>query len=256
MYSIKFNDINFSSNKKNILSRKTIILFYGIGCSSSDFSFLLRYRTHKYQLIIPELPGHNNFYYLKKQNLKKFAETLVLFLKKKGIYDIIYFGHSVGGILPIMIEKKIIRHSKVLRKFINYEGNLTSFDTGTITKKTASYQKDNFQDKFKNLVMICQKSDSKGIRLWAKSLKKTDFNAFYFLSKETVKLSKTKYLLNPFRSIFKRKVFVSGSKTKFYFSELFFGSIRYKINYCGHFSFFENSYEFLKIFSKLINGRI
>ena len=53
----------------------------------------------------------------------------------------------------------------------------------------------------------------------------------------------------------KKKIYLSGSKTKFYFSELFFGSIRYKIKNCGHFSFFENSYEFSKNFSKLINGR-
>ena len=41
----------------------------------------------------------------------------------------------------------------------------------------------------------------------------------------------------------------------FFFSEFLFGSIRYKIYDCGHFSFYENSYEFRKILiSQLMKG--
>ena len=59
MYKIKFNDVTLISNKKKIQKNKIIFFFYGIGCCSDDFALLLKFVNKKYQLIIPELPGHN-----------------------------------------------------------------------------------------------------------------------------------------------------------------------------------------------------
>ncbi len=255
MHCLKFGDLNLLSNRKSILKSKTIIFFYGLGCSSDDFNFILKLEKIKYQLLIPELPGHNNTFYKKNMTLSKFARQLSLLIKKKGLKEIIFFSHSVGGIIPILIANLNFIKKISKKKFINYEGNLTSYDTSTITKKTSSYKREIFHEKFKNLIMICENSDDDSIKRWSKSLKKTNSMSFYEISNEAVFFSKSGKLLKIFRALFKKKIYLSGSKTKFYFSELFFGSIRYKIKNCGHFSFFENSYEFSKNFSKLINGR-
>ncbi len=256
MHSLKFIDLNILSNRKSISNSKTIIFLYGLGCCSEDFSFILKFKRINWQLLIPELPGHNNSFYPENMTLEKFAKQISLLIKKKGFKDVIFFAHSVGGIIPILIANHSIMKNLSKKKFINYEGNLTSFDTITITKKTASYDKLEFKKKFENLIKICENSKSCSLRMWSKSLKKTNVNAFYKISKEAVFFSNSHKLLYRFRGGFKKKIYLSGSNTNFYFSELFFGTIRYKIKNCGHFSFFENSYEFLKNFSKLIYGRI
>ena len=256
MHSLKFSDLNILSNRKSISRSKTIIFLYGLGCSGHDFNFILKLEKIKYQLLILELPGHNNSIFKEKLSLNEFAKQISLLIKRKGLKKIIFFAHSVGGIVPILIAKYYIRKNLSKTKFINYEGNLTSFDTITITRKTSSYKKDEFDQKFKNLIRICENSKLNSIKRWSKSLKKTNSRSFYEISKEVVLWSKSEKLLVPFRIFFKKKIYLSGSNTKFYFSELFFGTIRYKIKNCGHFSFFENSYEFSKKFSKLINGRI
>ena len=64
MHCLKFGDLNLLSNRKSILKSKTIIFFYGLGCSS-DILIYLKLEKIKYQLLIPELPGHNNTFYKK-----------------------------------------------------------------------------------------------------------------------------------------------------------------------------------------------
>ena len=60
MFQIRFNDIIFSSNRKKISNSKIVLFFYGLGCSSTDLSFLLKQTTKDTQILIAELPGHNN----------------------------------------------------------------------------------------------------------------------------------------------------------------------------------------------------
>ena len=59
MYKIKFHDVTLISNKKKFQNKIILSFFYGIGCCSDDFIFLFKSLKTKYQLLIPELPGHN-----------------------------------------------------------------------------------------------------------------------------------------------------------------------------------------------------
>ena len=84
MYVIKFKGLNLASNKKKVSNSKIVFLFYGIGNSSNDFNFLLKNVKKGYQLIIPELPGHNNDNYTRRNfSLEDFSKRLSLFIKKK-----------------------------------------------------------------------------------------------------------------------------------------------------------------------------
>ncbi len=241
------------SNKKKICSERLVLFFYGLGCSSSDLEFLLKNRIlKKVQIIIFELPGHNYLNY-KKEKLLSYVRKIYLFIIKKNIQDITFFAHSLGGIIPILLMKQFLRNKVKIRKFINYEGNLTEADTETLTKKTISYSRNDFVlNKFTSLIKKCEQSEKKFLNIWSNSLKKTSSYAFYDLSFECVRLSETNQLFNFFRSFFKKKVYLIGDKTKYNKPEQCFGSVRFKIKNSGHFSYFENKREFGKVFEQLI----
>ena len=70
---------------------------------------------------------------------------------------------------------------------INYEGNLTEYDTETLTKKTISFEfKDFIENKFYKLVEISKNSTQESIRKWSLSLKKTSPEMFYKISLELI----------------------------------------------------------------------
>ena len=252
MYKIKFKDLILVSNKKRISSNyKTIFFFYGMGNSSNDFNFLIKKIDKRYQLLIPELPGHNNDKFNSKFSLINYANSIVLFILKNNLCNLFFFSHSVGGIIPILIAKRI-KQKKKIKKFFNYEGNLTEYDTDTITKKTLSYDIEEFDEKFNKLIGICKQSNQSAIRLWSDSLNKTSSEAFYYLSKDTVMLSKKSILLQFFRIFFRRKLYMFGSNSLLSFSEFFFGSERLILKNTGHFAFYDDNTKFLSIFLKLI----
>ena len=252
MYKIKFKDLILVSNKKRISSNyKTIFFFYGMGNSSNDFNFLIKKLDKKYQLLIPELPGHNNDKFNSKFSLINYANSIVLLILRNNLYNLFFFSHSVGGIIPILIAKRI-KQKKKIKKFFNYEGNLTEYDTDTITKKTLSYDIEEFDEKFNKLIKICKQSNQSAIRLWSDSLNKTSSEAFYYLSKDTVMLSKKSILLQFFRIFFRRKLYMFGSNSLLNFSEFFFGSERLILKNTGHFAFYDDNKKFLSIFLKLI----
>ena len=252
MYKIKFKDLILISNKKRISSKyQTVFFFYGMGNSSNDFNILIKKIDKRYQLLIPELPGHNNDKFNSKFSLINFVNSIVLLILRNNLCNLFFFSHSVGGIIPILIAKQI-KQKKKIKKFFNYEGNLTEYDTDTITKKTLSYDSKEFDEKFNKLIGICEKSNHTAIRLWSDSLKKTSSKAFYDLSKDTVTLSKKSILLQFFRIFFRRKLYMFGSNSLLKFSEYFFGSERLILKNTGHFAFYDDNTKFLSIFLKLI----
>ena len=203
-------------------------------------------------MYIIELPGHNGVKY-SDNDLYSFSKKIYLFLKKKNIKEITFFAHSLGGIIPIILARNFIKKKVLICNFINYEGNLTKYDTETLTKKTISYTKNDFiNNKFKSLVIKTESSGNKFLMQWAQSLKKTSPSVFYDLSKECVKLSESNELLIFFKTFFKKKVYIYGEKTQFKLPLHIFGSIRYKIKNSGHFSFFECKSDFSRILRKLL----
>ena len=252
MYKIKFKDLILVSNKKRISSNfKTIFFFYGMGNSSNDFDFLIKKLDKKYQLLIPELPGHNNDKFNSKFSLINYANSIVLLILRNNLCNLVFFSHSVGGIIPILIAKQM-KQKYLIKKFFNYEGNLREYDTDTITKKTISYNMNEFDKKFNTLIGICEQSSQSEIRLWSDSLKKTSSKAFYDLSKDAVFLSKKNILLQFFRIFFRRKLYMFGSNSLLKSSEFIFGSERLILNNTGHFAFYDDKTKFLSIFLKLI----
>ena len=169
MFEIKFNNLVFKSNKQKIIKNNIILFFYGIGCCSDDFKFLFNTLDPKFNLYIAELPGHNGIEY-SENDLYSFSKKIYLFLKKKNIKEITFFAHSLGGIVPIILVKNFVKKKILINNFINYEGNLTKYDTETLTKKTISYEKNDFiKNKFNNLVKKTESSQNGFLIDWSKS---------------------------------------------------------------------------------------
>ena len=252
MFQIRFNDIIFSSNRKKISNSKIVLFFYGLGCSSTDLSFLLKQTTKDTQILIAELPGHNNLAF-SQIDILSYSRTIYVFLKKNRIKEITFFAHSIGGIIPIILVKNFIKKKILIKNFFNYEGNLILQDTEMLTKKTISYNKTEFiKKKFNKLILKCKNSNSIFLKLWSISLIKTSPNAFYDLSKQCVELSRSNDLIKFFKTFFKNKVYIRGEYTKNNISEHLFGSMRYTIKKSGHFAFYENKHQFLRTFNQLI----
>ena len=83
MYKIKFDDLTINSNNKKILKKKQFFFFFGLGCSSNDFDFLIRSINKKFQILIPELPGHHRKTNSRNNNLDSYTKKIFLFIKKK-----------------------------------------------------------------------------------------------------------------------------------------------------------------------------
>ena len=159
----------------------------------------------------------------------------------------------MGGIIPIILVKNFIKKKILISNFINYEGNLTKHDTENLTKKTISYNKNDFiRNKFNNLLKKTELSQNRCLIFWSQSLRKTSPSIFYDLSKQCVKFSDSNELLNYFKTFFKDKVYIFGEKTQLKVPIYIFGSVRYKIKNSGHFAFFESKLDFCRIFRKLL----
>jgi len=252
MFKIRFNDLIFLSNSRAIKKKNVIFLFYGIGGASNDFKSILSLFSVKNQILIPELPGHNGHYFRNCNALLFFAKSIFLFIKKKKIESVFFFSHSIGGIIPILLVKNFLKKKIKIKNFVNYEGNLCDHDTELVTKRTASYKKSEFNKKYKKLIEKCEQSSIEYLNFWADSMKKTLPEAFFQLSKDSVAYSKGRYLLSFFRIFFDKKVYVYGANSNICLPKFSFGSVRFKIKGCGHFSHFENVYEFNKMFTFLL----
>ena len=81
-----------------------------MGLSSDDFKEILHNNKSLKQIIIAELPGHNNHPFKKyNDNIFEFTKQIFLFIQKKNIKNIVYFSHSLGGIIPILLHKFFLK---------------------------------------------------------------------------------------------------------------------------------------------------
>tara|TARA_X000000950_G_scaffold288584_1_gene406126 strand:+ start:783 stop:1538 length:756 start_codon:yes stop_codon:yes gene_type:complete len=250
MFKLRYKKLIFLSNKPKFSDDNYLIIFYGLGCSSDDLSFLLFNRLIKKHILIPELPGHNNT--KNHQSLLDFSKSMSMLLKRSK--RITFFSHSVGGIIPILMCKYFLKNKDIF--LINYEGNLTEYDTETLTKKTVSFDFKHFiEEKFYKLVEISKNSSHESISKWSLSLKKTSPEMFYKISLECVRYSKRSLTLSFFKTFFKKKVYISGEKSNLKVPFCNLGSPCYKIKNTGHFSYYDDKVEFTKIFNYLLLKR-
>ena len=141
MYNFKFKDLNFKTNFRNLDKRKnSLIILPGLGCSSSEYDFLLRISELKYQVSIIEIPGHNNtIINLKYDYLSDFAKKIFVFLKRKKFNKLTFYAHSMSCVTILLLFTRFFKNYSLFSIIIN-EGNLVESDCSNVTKKTISYE--------------------------------------------------------------------------------------------------------------------
>lgn len=86
--------------------KKTILFLHGWGCNKNYFLSIAN-KISFANIIIPDLPGFgDNSALTTTFTLSKFVDSLVFFLEKKKIKPNIIVGHSFGGKLSVLLEKK------------------------------------------------------------------------------------------------------------------------------------------------------
>ncbi len=81
-----------------------IVILHGLMGGLSNFSGVMDYfPTHRYKVVIPELPIYD--LPLKETNVNSFSEFLHDFLRHKGLKDVILLGNSLGGHISLVFSK-------------------------------------------------------------------------------------------------------------------------------------------------------
>ena len=251
MIKLKFKNLNFFMNRKLDNRLNIIFVFPGLGSFAKEYEYFSDSFNQRNQVIIVEFPGI--FIVNNKNNDYLFCITkeIFLFIKKNNINKFSCYGHSMGGIIPILLFKFFIKkRSKSV--FINNEGNLIYSDSSFVTKKTISYDKGFFLNKgFSNLVRKCNSSDDNSIKKWGRNLSHIHPENFYNYCKSTNFWTQNNKLLSYYKYYFKKKIYIYGenSRNLELLSKLF-GVQKIKIKKAGHFSHLNNKDFFKKSLTK------
>ncbi len=256
MYKRKYKDLNYITNVSYKNNLKKLLIFPGLGCEALEYSFLFKLKNLKYQIIIFELPGHNNLICnLRDDYLLSFSKKINSFLNFKKIKKFSVYTHSMSGIIPILLVRFFSR-SLVIKNFLNNEGNLIESDSSIVTRKTVSYDLDFYKETgFFNFISLCNESSDKSIKNWSLSLRKLKAEDFYFYCKSSFMWSKKNILLSSYKNVFKKKNYIFGANSKnLDLLKSIYGMKKTCLLKSGHFSYLYNNKIFTNILIKSLIG--
>ena len=80
------------------------------------------------------MPGHNNDKFNSKFSLINYANSIVLLILRNNLCNLVFFSHSVGGIIPILIAKRI-KQKRKLKNFLIMKETLQNMILIRLQKK-------------------------------------------------------------------------------------------------------------------------
>lgn len=242
--------IRFRNNNDNL-----IVCIHGLGCSMDNFDSIWDFSLlHHYSILSFDLPGFGDsskpeaFSY----DLNDHAEICAALLSKYKEYKIHLLGHSMGGAIGLILSDKMLRP---LQSFINVEGNLISHDS-TLSRKKSSIAFQEFKHKeLPYFIRTLELSNEPGRKYWANNLKKSSPYGFYMSSRSLVDWSDSGELLNKFKGLACKKVYIHGDKNSYlkilsYLDEIPVVSIAHS----GHFPMNDNPSDFYKYLADFLNN--
>ncbi|HSN58986.1 MAG TPA: alpha/beta fold hydrolase, partial [Clostridiaceae bacterium] len=190
-----------------------ILFIHGIVCSKESFEQVWGIpEFEKYSLLTADLAGHGDsprpagFSY----SMEAQADACMHLLQSFEFDRIHIAGHSMGGAVALLLAGKL---EDKLGSFISVEGNLIGADCGLVTRKTISYDLDEFEKvKFGRFVENNETSEDTSLKLWAGMLRKCSSLAFYKSSESLVKWSDSGRLLEIFLRLNSRKAYIHGDR--------------------------------------------
>lgn len=245
----KNGDFNLSikSRKKG---RDLIFFIHGLGCSQNTFNDAWHAEgLSNYSLVTMDLPGFgessmsDNF----SCDMEAHAEICRDVLSHFSGYRIHLVGHSMGGAIGILLTDMI--HDR-LASFVNIEGNLIGRDC-TVSREKSSVSFEDFINKqLPALILTTSLSVEPGRRMWSRYIKMANKKGLYLSSQSLVRWSDSGLLLNKFKELDCKKVYIYGDADSFLnVLTLLEGIQTISISASGHFPMNDNSEEFYSVLS-------
>ena len=258
MYKLKFQDLNFISNKKFNNKLKKLFIIPGLGCEAKEYNFILKNQKLPYHSIIIELPGHNNTNCtLKGDYLENLASKIFLFLFRNNYRKVTFYCHSMSSLIVLIMFRSFLRRKVKLKKLIINEGNLVLSDASIVTEKTVSYTLNFFKKEgFENLINKFKVSKNISTQNWSDALEKISPTVFYRYSQSIYKWSKNKNILSYYKNFFKKKIYLYGEKSKnLILLKRLFGERKFCISSADHFSHIFQRKKLINMLTRLLLER-
>ncbi len=120
----------------------TILYIHGLGESGLCFEEIMAHeRFSRWTHLLPDLPGYGKSPWPDPPlSLEDQADFLAEWLTAQGIGAVMVIGHSMGGVIGMILCEK---HPELVKTFINIEGNV-SFEDCTISSAIASVSPEDF----------------------------------------------------------------------------------------------------------------
>lgn len=230
--------INYKGLKFDIAIRfkkgkETLVFIHGLLCSKNDFNHVWEIPyLQKYGILTFDLPGFGesskpeNFSY----DMQDQAEICRLLLEELNINNMHLIGHSMGGVISVLLAKKI---SEKIISFANLEGNLIGEDC-SLSRKISNMPYKEFISK-------------KGM------IGDNDPNSTYKSSKSLVNWADSRKLLDLFLGLNIKKTYFSCDRKVLPCIKLLKGKVDIvTITNSGHFMMGDNPEELYKKLSTIL----
>ena len=254
IFTLTYNDIRLRISSKLRESGSDLIFFiHGLGCAKEHFDEVWYVdRLKKYSILTFDLPGFgdsskpDNFSYDLQDHVGICAELLSIFPDHR----VHIVGHSMGGAIGLLLADLIQAR---LKSFINIEGNLTSHDS-TVSRRQSSTTLEEFKTKeLPGLLLVTSLSPEPGTRLWSRLMKKAGTRGFYLSSRSLVHWSDSGILLDKFKNLKCKKIYVYGESDSFLkILTLLDGISTISIPKSGHFPMNDNPEKFYSFLADFI----
>ena len=222
----------------------TIVYIHGLGESGLCFERLAADdRLHRWTHLIPDLPGYGKSPWPDTPlNLEELSDLLAQWLNGQGINSSIIIGHSMGGVIGMILCEK---HPECASNFINIEGNV-SYDDCTISRSITAVGLEEFvsHERERLLGRIYQGGfREKTLRTYHASLLMCDARTLYFNSHELCEISRSEEIPRRLSELTMPNVYILGNPrgTGAYSRSLLSAAgVRWvAIENCGHWPFIE-----------------
>ena len=190
----------------------TIVYIHGLGESGLCFERLAADdRLHRWTHIAADLPGYGKSPWPEKAlNLEELSDVLAQWLNEQGIQGCCIIGHSMGGVIGMILCEK---HQEYAKSFINVEGNV-SYEDCTISRTITAVGLDEFvsHEREHLLSKIYQGGfRDKTLRTYYASLLMCDPTTLYFNSRELVDISRSEEIPRRLSELKVPNVYILGN---------------------------------------------
>jgi pimeloyl-ACP methyl ester carboxylesterase len=236
----------------------TILSVHGLGSSKNDFARALRvHGLARYSIAAFDFPGCGNSPYTEDMafNVDDLVEITHLLVSDLSLKDVIFVGHSMGGLVSLLYAE---RYSEYIKALVNVEGNLSPDDC-FFSRVVTGYGPEGFtEEAFEKFRQQLAQSNKPGIREYAGTLyKSANRKAYADYSCSIVDYCDNIALLNKFITLSIPKLFIYGSQNRQipYLTELEKQGCPLKeVPESGHFPAYDNPRSYYAIIADFITS--